>query len=197
MNWVLRGKFHILSLGFLLLTFLFLTKVITKFIVFSPNVVALGMALVGLTVIYVQQRLDAKEYAHHKPNTLLNWLKSFPTKKAAIDLGVANITVETELKGRISFSMASDATTDQKINFLLEQVRAHQNVISNISDNIDKLKSSNNAEHKSLQQEIGDLSTSFKKVIAGHIVGSYDVNLLGIILTLCGTLIQFFCVIAD
>jgi len=30
------------------------------------------------------------------------------------------------------------------------------------------------------------------ELVAGHVVGSYDMNLFGVNITICGTVIQFF-----
>jgi len=45
---------------------------------------------------------------------------------------------------------------------------------------------------KKLQLSLDSLNKSMNELVAGHVVGSYDMNLFGVNITICGTVIQFF-----
>ena len=186
-NWLWRGKFHFLSLASIAAAILYLTKVVE----FYPNEISLGMALFGLLIIFVQQVLDAQEYADHRPNTPLNWLKSWPRKRT-LSGGLFDVSSETKDKARAKLLASPDLPLDQKVDFLLKQVDLLSDSIANVDDRVDKVESNLKANQESIHNQIGKLSDSMKTIMAGHVVGSYDVNLFGIILTLSGTLIQFF-----
>ena len=96
------------------------------------------------------------------------------------------------LKARAVVSVQPDATIEQKIDFLLRQVRSIQDDVANIDDRLDNIASSLTKRSQELEHELDNIGASLKTIIAGHIVGTYDVNLFGIMITLCGTLIQLF-----
>jgi hypothetical protein len=113
-------QYYLLSIVALIITILYLVGYLT----FYPNTVALFMSLTGLLIILTQQILDAKQFSAHKPNTLIRWIKSFPTGKP-ISLSVDSAaSVVFSGKAHITVSIAADSTIERKVDFLLKQVEA-------------------------------------------------------------------------
>lgn len=69
-----RGKHYLLSIIAVMVTALYLTKLLT----FYPNTIVVVLSLTGPLIILTQQMLNARQFAYHKPNTFLTWLKSYP-----------------------------------------------------------------------------------------------------------------------
>jgi hypothetical protein len=150
------------------------------------------MTLTGLLIILTQQVFDATKFDPHKPNTFTNWIKSFPTGKP-ITLSVSGTAIATlGGKAHLSVSITADSTIERKVDFLLSQVAALDSTIAKLDDKIDDINLSRNKTERKLQASLDTLSTSLNSIIASHIVGSYDLNLFGINITICGTVIQFF-----
>jgi hypothetical protein len=187
-RWLWRGKYNILTFASVIATVLYLAKLLT----FHPSLVALALSLTGLIIILAQQILDAREYANHTPNTILNWLKSYPKSKNIVVNLTGTASVSTSGKARISIALAADAPLDKKVEYLLQQNDALHSAIARVDDRVDEVQSSLKKIEKGIEQTIGNLSSSIRDQIAGHIVGAYDINLFGITITVCGTLIQFF-----
>jgi hypothetical protein len=186
--WFWRGKYHVLSFIAVTITALYLTKVLT----FYPNTIAIMLSLTGLLIILTQQILDARQFADHKPNTFLNWFKFYPrTGNIVVAVGTAELAA-AGMKAHASVSIANDAPLERKVEFLLTQVTGLYASVAKVDDRVDELKSSMKTTERNLERAVGELSTSLKTIIAGHIVGAYDINLFGISITICGTLIQFF-----
>lgn len=185
--WVSHGKYHLLSIASFLLAVLYLTK----FLQFYPGAVALLMTLSGLLIILSQQIIDATKFGSHKPNTFRGWLKSFPTGKPIIlsVRGAGGIVLSG--KGHPAVSISADAIIDKKVDFLLRQVAALDSAIARVDDRVDEVNSSLKKTAKEFQTSVSTLTTTLNKVIASHVVGSYDVSLFGINITICGTVIQF------
>jgi uncharacterized protein YlxW (UPF0749 family) len=159
---------------------------------FLPNEISVFLTLTGLFIIIKQQILDAKEFSDLKPKTIRNWIKSFPTiKPITISLESAILTSGI-LKARVATSVSADASIEEKVDFLLRQVEKIQNRIAGFDDRINDVANSITKKSKELQADIDSLSESLKTLVAGHIVGDYDINMFGIIITICGTLIQYF-----
>ena len=188
-SWISHGKYHLLSIGSFLLVILYLTK----FLEFYPGSVALLMTLSGLLIILHQQIIDATKFGSHKPNTFTGWLKSFPTGKPIILSvhGAGGIVVSG--KGHPTVSISANATIDKKVDFLLRQVAALDSAIAGVDDRVDEVNSSLEKTAKEFKTSVSTLTTTLNKIIARHVVGSYDVSLFGINITICGTVIQFFC----
>lgn len=79
-SWILDGGFYILSIITVIVTILYIVRVIN----FYPNIVASVLAILGLLIILTLQIFDAIDFAEHKPNTFINWIKSFPTLRPAV-----------------------------------------------------------------------------------------------------------------
>lgn len=189
-TWLWFGKYHILSIIAVIGTILYLFKFLTLF----PNIVALILSLTGLVIILTQQILDAREYADHKPNTLMNWIRSYPKqRKMNISAGIGEIAF-TGMKASASISIAKDASLERKVEFLLKQFSEFESAIVKIDNKVDQVTSSLRTTEAHLNRAIGDLTSSMKSLVAGHVVGAYDLNLFGVTITICGTLIQFFTV---
>ena len=186
--WIWQGKYHLLSSAAFIITGFYLTGTLK----FYPSTIALFMTMTGLLIILTQQIFDAAKFGSHKPNTFTNWIKSYPTGKP---IGVS-VEISGGLvmggKGKISVSIAANATTERKIDFLLSQVTALDSAITKLNDRVDDINLALNKTERKLQASLDTLSTSLNGIITSHIVGSYDLNLLGINITICGTVIQFF-----
>ena len=188
-KWISRGKFHLLSIAFYILTVLYLTGLLK----FYPNTVAIFMTLLGLLIILTQQIIDASKFGSHKPNTFSGWLKSFPVKRT-ITLSVNSVGMSGfSGEAHPTVSISADATIEKKIEFLLQQVRELYSAIAQVDDRVDKVSSSIKSAEKDFNTSVNTLSKTLNNVIASHVVGSYDVSLFGINITICGTVIQFFC----
>lgn len=187
-QWLWRGKYHLLSIAAFIIALLYLTKLVT----FFPNIVALLMVLAGLTLIIAQQILDANKFSEHTPNTLTNWLRSFPTGKPVIISLDANIGISCSMKGHMTVSVPTEWSVEKKVEFLLSQINALDLAIYNVNDRIDGVSSALTNTEQRLQESINTLKASVSQVVASHAVGSYDLNLFGINITICGTIIQFF-----
>lgn len=188
-SWFWKGRYHLLSVTTFVITSLYLIGAAT----FAPKLVGIVMALTGLFIILTQQLLDASKYSAHRPNTLANWLKSVPTGKLKIlSLKGSIATTSFTPKVRPTVSVLPEATIESKVESLLRQLEGLDNWVAKIDDRVDSLSSSLGRTEKKLQESIDMLTTSMSSLVAGHVVGSYDLNLLGINITICGTLIQFF-----
>jgi len=65
--------------------------------------------------------------------------------------------------------------------------------IARVGDKIDEVNSSLKKTSKKFQTSVSKIETDLNKVVGSHVVGSYDLTLFGIHVTICGTIIQFFC----
>jgi hypothetical protein len=186
--WGLHGKYHLLSI----VSFLFTVLYLTKFLRFYPNVVALLMTLTGLLIILTQQVVDATKFGSHKPNTFMGWLKSFPTGKPITLSAECAATSVSSGKVLFKLSISDDATIEKKVDFLIRQVTALDSAIARVDDRVDEVNSSLKKTAREFQTSVSTLTTTLNNVIASHVVGSYDVSLFGLNITICGTVIQFF-----
>ena len=187
--WLSRGKFHLLSIASFILAALYLLGVLS----FYPSIVAIFMTLTGLLIILTQQVIGAATFGYHKPNTFSGWLKSFPTgKPITSSVDCASMIICSE-KVHATVSVSPDATIEKKIEFLLRQMTAIDSAIAKIDDRVDEINTALKKAEKEFQKSVNTLSTTLNNAIASHIVGSYDVSLFGINITICGTIVQFFC----
>jgi tetrahydromethanopterin S-methyltransferase subunit B len=186
--WIWNGKFHLISLAAVIATVFYLAGLFNYY----PNIVSAFMSITGLLIILALQILDAKQFAEHRPNTIRNWLMSFPTGKpiAVIFEGSGGAVVGG--KAQIRVGISETATIERKVDFLLRQVDNLESSIGALDDRVDHLESSLKSQSKELRKDLNNLNATLKTEIAGHIVGSYDINLFAITITICGTLIQFF-----
>lgn len=187
-SWLLRGKYHVFSILASAITVLYLTKLLA----FYPNTIAVILSLTGLAIILTQQMIDARQFAEHKPNTFLNWIRSFPrTGRKVMAAGKIELTSAT-MKAHATVSIASDASLERKVEFLLRQLTALDTAIVKVDRKVDEIELSIKAVRGDINNKVREISTSLNTVIAGHAVGAYDISLFGITITVCGTLIQFF-----
>jgi hypothetical protein len=186
--WTWRGKYHVLTILSVIAAILYVVGVLN----FYPTVVSALLSITGLLIILSQQILDARQFADHRPNTLHNWIVSFPRRKPKSLSAKLNATVEMSGKMHATVSVAENAIIEEKVAFLLRQVTRLQAGIGQIHDRIDEVAASSKDKSKELKTELDHLDVALQTTIAGHIVGAYDINLFGIIITICGTLIQLF-----
>jgi hypothetical protein len=187
-NWVWKGKFYFLSILVVIITFLYITGILS----FYPNIVSLVMVITGLLILLILQILDAREFTDQRPNTPRNWIKSFPTRKTVIISADVASAVFTADRVHVKVSISTDATVEDKVDFLLKEVSNLHDKLVNIDNRIDNINSSLAIKIKDLSTDLHKFDKSLKAVIASHAVGTYDLNFFGIIITLCGTVIQFF-----
>ena len=184
-----NGKYHLLSIASFLVAFLYLTEILQ----FYPSAVALLMALTGLLIILMQQIFDATRFGSHKPNTFSGWLKSFPRAKPITLSANGAVCAVFSGKAHATVSISADATIEKKVDFLLRQVAALDSAIAKVDDRVDDVNSLLKKTSKELNTSVSTLEKTLNNVIASHVVGSYDVSLFAINITICGTVIQFFC----
>lgn len=187
-NWIFRGKYYILSIFSITLTFLYKIKVID----FHPTTIAFFMTTIGLFIIFLQQIMDANEFTDQNPNTLGRWLRSFPTVKHNTIHASANITLPSvKLTATAKVSISEETTIEQKVNFILSQLEQTHNEIININNRINDFEKLQEDSISKLRTDLDQLNLSHQKLIAGHAVGNYDLNFFGFVLTLSGTIIQY------
>ena len=149
-------------------------------------------SLLGLCIILKQLILDSKKFSEYRPNTFSNWSKSFPTLKPVIPIsGITGGSITA--KACLTDSLPDSDTIEQKVDFLLQRIHEVQTAIHGLDDRIDGVAASITKETDNLKTQLDTVHKSLTEIIAGHIVGSYDITLFGIIITICGILIQFFC----
>lgn len=187
-NWLESGTFYILSLIVVILTSLYITKILD----FMPDIVSLAFSITGLFILLIQQITDARQFSTHNPNTFHNWIKSFPTlKPITIQLNSAVFSLSTS-KANMTVSISENESIEKKVEFLIKEVRNIQKVLDNVDDRIENVAAILEKKSKEFSSNIEKLDNSLNSVIASHIVGDYDKNYFAIIITLCGSLIQFF-----
>ena len=103
--------------------------------------------------------------------------------------GTAGAVISAKFDATVS--IAANATIERKVDFLLKQVTALDSAMAKLNNRVDDVNSSLNKTEKKFQASLDILTKSLNTIIAGHVVGAYDMNLLGINLTICGTVIQF------
>lgn len=187
-NWVWQGKFYILSTLVVFFTILYIIDVLN----FYPDIVSLVMTIGGLLILLNVLMLDAREFSDQRPNTPRNWIKSFPTTRSVNISLSSGLVMVGGLKARVTGSVSENATIENKVEFLLRQVSNIQESIANVDTRVDNVEASLTKEIKELTANLCNLDASIKTIIASHAVGTYDLNFFGIIITLCGTVIQFF-----
>src|SRR5687768_982179 len=114
-RWVWHGKFHLLTITAVIVTIFYITGRLN----FYPAIVSALLSITGLFIILTQQMLDASQFADHQPNTVSNWIKSFPTGKPIIATVNGMLGASGTLKARAVASLQPESTIDQKIDFLL------------------------------------------------------------------------------
>ena len=187
-QWLWSGKFHILSFASGIFTLLYIVRVLN----FCPTTISTILLIIGLGIILSQLILDAREFADHKPNTIQSWIKAFPIKKPIVISLETGFISSTSFKAHPILTISEDAPIERKIDFLLQRIKEIQEYVYQVDDRIDTVNTSLRNNLTELKAALDKIDISMKKTIAGHVVGTYDFNLFGIIITICGTLIQLF-----
>ncbi len=187
--WIWRGKFYILSALTICISFLYISEVVN----FYPNHLAFGMTIIGLGIILQQQSRDVKDFSSHEPNTLVNWLRSFPkTKNVTIHASSASASLGMFGSPTIYISMPDNATIEQKVEHLYNEISGVKNSIGNINMHIESVESLLSERIQGLALKLQKIDASINGLLASHVIGNYDLNFFGIIITLCGATFQFF-----
>lgn len=187
-KWLFQGKFHLSSLVVVIIAINYLIGSFT----FSPVYVASYFTISGLFIILTQQLLDAKQFSDYNPNTIGNWIKGFPKTTPVVHNVSSNISLTLTEKAHLSVIISDDAPLERKVAHLLKEVSQLDKRINQITDKIEENKSEFSNKTSELNGSINRVNNVLNSLIAGHIVGSYDINFFGIIITLCGTIIQIF-----
>ena len=188
LKWFVLGKYHLLTIFVVIITIGYLIGMVS----FYPIYISSIFSITGLTIILFQQLLDARQYSDHKPNTFKNWISSFPSIKPRVANLSANMSTSISVKAHLSVSISENASLENKVAHLLREVESLDKRMITITDNLEKTNKELLNKSKELAGNIEKVSSVLKSLIAGHIVGSYDINFFGIIITICGTLIQLF-----
>ena len=192
-KWVWHGKYLIFTIIAVIVTVIITFLYFIRRIDFYPNWVGAAFSITGIAIILHQLFLDTIKFADQKPNTIRNWIKSFPTGKTYTIYGETGVFLSSStLKSRGTISLPANATYENKVDFLLKQVNNIQDEIANVDNRVDEVTASLTEKTKEINTNLENIDKSLKTTISGHIVGTYDANLFGIIITICGTLLQFF-----
>lgn len=95
-------------------------------------------------------------------------------------------------KARARVRPRPDAILEEKLDFLMRQIDNIQNNLDNLDDRIDTVNNTVNNKINEVKTDLKQISITLDSRLAGHIVGSYDVNFFGVIITICGIVIQVF-----
>jgi len=172
--WVWRGKYYVLAYISVIIMILYIFGGLN----FYPNIVSFLFSITGLAIILALQILNAKKFADHTPNTSRNWIMSFPKRKPkgySTELGSGSMTMIGE-KFSLEVSIADDATIENKVGYLMQQVTHIKTVIGTAVDRIEYVDASLINKSKELETKIDNIDTSLKTIIACHIVGNYDLT---------------------
>ncbi|BBO92061.1 hypothetical protein DSCOOX_52410 [Desulfosarcina ovata subsp. ovata] len=191
MEWLLKLRsYHSLTFVCIILTGLYITKVIRYY----PSMVALIMALTGLSIILIQHIKDAENFSFYSTNTLRRFINSL-FKSEETNNFVLRGSGGIVLSGRGYYTemIPDNSTIEDKVEFLLKKYESFNRSIYEISNGIDKTENSIAETKRESKSFIDKMSKTLKDDIASHTVGSYDLNLFGIWATICGVVLQFFC----
>ncbi len=187
-KWIATGKYHITTFLVVTVTLLFLFDILKE----CSQFISYFFIIIGLFIILMLQLSDANLYATYKPNTIRNWLKSFPELKPTNHNITSSISATISAKVFATISISESQPLEKKVEFLLSQLENVNKNLRELDTRIERAFNEILNKSKDLTIQIENIEQTLRTTIAGHIVGSYDINLLGIIITLCGTLIQIF-----
>jgi hypothetical protein len=187
-GWFWRGRYHILTISVLIITFCYLSGRLK----FFPYLVASVFSITGLLIILTQLILDARKYKDQKPNTFLGWIRSFPTNKPILITPEGGRMTMRSDNVTLTFSPSPDSTIEYKIELLFKQLHGVQTALGNLENLLQDMDNNNLNKFNEINSSLNNLKSSLSSLIAGHVVGDYDKTLFAIIITICGTLIQVF-----
>lgn len=187
-RWIFRGKFHIATIVVILITILYLLNIINYYPIYISSIFSIS----GITIILLQQLLDAKQFSDYKPNTFKNWVKSFPNINTNMVNLSANFTSILNVSVHSFISISENVSLEKKVEYLLKEIDSLKKTVNTINDNLIKTNNVISVKINELTNKIDKVDKAIKTLIAGHVVGSYDLNFFGIIITLCGSLIHIF-----
>lgn len=187
--WILKVKWCLTSI----LIIFFSALLIFRILSFYPEIFSAVFTITGIVIIFYQQWQDAKTFPE-RTYTLRRWIKEMPKWKsikiASTSLG--GITFSGKAKTRIG--VPAQATLEQKVEWLVQQAERVQDLFEIHADKVDKLDNKIEIKATELKAYTHEMCTSLEDSLVEHAVGSYQVNILGLVLTLFGTLIQIFVV---
>lgn len=188
-KWLLDyGKYYILSMLIILITLCYFTGVFS----FQTKIVSSVFLIAGLILIIKQMIMDAKRFSEFESRTLKNVIKKFPKFKfesIIIKTGTADYVFIGE-KVRVEISIPESASIEEKVNFLMRRKVEMGNAINNLDDKLDDNISEVNKKIKEVKNLIEDTNKLINSNLAIHIVGSYDLSFLSVVLMICGSLMQ-------
>lgn len=186
--WFFTGKYYVTSLLIAIVTFLYAIRLIPC----GHEVASVVLTIGGLAIILYLQLNDARKYADYHPLTPAEWIRTRPNKKPVIvGVGAASASATTAI-GAIIIGPPSGGTIEQKVDYLVEQVLAIQSSLGALGKDLRDEQESRKMDSGRIRSEIDALNKSINSIIANHIIGDFDKNILGIVATICGVIIQLF-----
>lgn len=187
-KWFFTGKYYVSSGILVIITFLYAIRIIP----YGHEVASTVFSIGGLLIILFLQLDDARKYANYRPFTPEEWIRSRPNKNPVIvGVGAATFSATTAI-GAVIIGPPSNSTTEGKVDYLVEQVLAIQSTLGALDKNLRDEQESRKMDSGRIRSEIDALNKSINAIIANHIIGDFDKNILGIIATTCGVIIQLF-----
>ena len=186
--WILLAKYYLLA---------FIIPIVTIFYLiyygkFEPKLISSIFLISGLLIMVSQFISDVAQFAKEHPKSFRNVMKAFPNLNLrVINLNPLPAHISDGHSPHLEIGLSQNATIDEKINFIfgeLDTVKSEQR-------KLEKLMRNNQSEVNGNIKELEDLfrkkMSLLNSTIAGHVVGSFDKNILSVILTTCGIIIQW------
>jgi hypothetical protein len=163
-----------------------------RIIPYGHEVASIVFSIGGISIILYLQLNDARKYADYHPFTPAEWIRSSPNKKPVI-VGVGAATLyATSLIGAVVIGPSPEWMIEQKVDYLVKQVLAIQSSLGALDQNLRNEQESRKRVSGRIQSEIDGLNKSINAIIANHIIGDIDKNILDIVATICGVIIHLF-----
>src|SRR3990172_10570601 len=140
--WLWSGKYHILTFTAVILTIFYLVSHLGWGVNYYQNIVSAFFSITGILIILVQQILDARQFADHRPNTIGSWIMSYPTGKPITMSGETSLLMKTYGKFDVTELISENATIENKVDFLLRHVNNIQTAIGKVDDRINDVATS-------------------------------------------------------
>ncbi len=134
---------------------------------FFTNIIAAVFSIIGLSIILIQLRFDARQFADQKPNTIHNWIMSFPIGRS-ITLSVqTGEHVHSADSVHKLVSLPANTTLENRVEFLFKHVNKIQDEIANVSNRIDNVTDSLTEKTRELKTNLENINKSLNTTIAG------------------------------
>jgi hypothetical protein len=151
-------------------------------------------SIFGILIIFIQLISEAKKFSFLNPNTPFNWLKEWLfIKKKTINFEEIKLSLpfHPEDKPPLS-SISQKSPIDAKIDFLLSQNEIMYKRVNLIEDKINGKIAKINHNFIEIKSDIESRTNYLENLIGDHIVENISFTIFGIVLTLCGIILQYF-----